>query len=370
MAPWSCFRDIFGEGAEHEGLGLLPTSEGYPDPSRDTLAAIGELSRAVESNPDAFEIYLALGNLFRSQGELERAVHLRGNLISKPGLENHLKARAFYELGRDYKRAGFMDRALEALGKAEKLADTDPIIRFELARLYAETGEMRRAADLYGELGHSLAQAHYLVRLAGERFSREDEQGGRELLDKALEVYPGAVEAWTELLLLDLQTASGEDIAERLRAALGEVSVDLRFVLLEMLLRFLDDGVGAPLDQRAAEHLLDVLREREPAALMEYYSGLISLRCGIRDEGLDRLERAVVLQPDFWPARLELLSLTLPEQGVGPVLREQLDFFLSTARAVKRYVCRVCGLRNPGVFYVCPRCQSWHSIGFRMRLSE
>ena len=86
-----------------------PEPEGQPPASRDTLAAIGELSRLVRDNPDLVEIYLALGNLYRAQGEIERAVHIRTSLMVRPGLEARVKARTLFELGRDYRRGG-LDR--------------------------------------------------------------------------------------------------------------------------------------------------------------------------------------------------------------------------------------------------------------------
>ncbi|MDY7001315.1 MAG: tetratricopeptide repeat protein, partial [Thermodesulfobacteriota bacterium] len=96
--------------------------EGYAPFSRDTMTAISELSRVAKNNPDAVEIYLALGNLYRSQGEIERAVQIRRNLIVRPRLDTKFKAKAWYELGLDYKRGGFVDRAVNAFEQAGKLS--------------------------------------------------------------------------------------------------------------------------------------------------------------------------------------------------------------------------------------------------------
>ena len=157
MSTWSWLKDVFGDTHDDEGSGLPWDDEGHAPPSRDTLAAIGELSRAVKANPDAVELYLALGNLYRAQGETERAVSIRSGLIERGDLPVDITAKVYFELGRDYKRAGFMDRALNALEQARDIAGNQPPIISELARLAAESGEYEAAADLYAMLGHAQA---------------------------------------------------------------------------------------------------------------------------------------------------------------------------------------------------------------------
>ena len=64
-----------------------------------------------EVTADTIETHLALGSLFRRRGEVERAIRVHQNIISKPDLEERQKTRALLELGEDYMRAGLFDRA-------------------------------------------------------------------------------------------------------------------------------------------------------------------------------------------------------------------------------------------------------------------
>ncbi|EPR30413.1 Tetratricopeptide repeat-containing protein [Alkalidesulfovibrio alkalitolerans DSM 16529] len=375
MPSWSWLRDLFGDKPDQGGLGLDLDQEGHAPPSRDTLAAIGELSRAVRNNPDAIEPYLALGNLYRAQGEIERAVELRANIIDRKGIPPALKAKALFELGRDYKRSGFMDRALGALEKARELVGNEPAILGEMARLAAETGEYAAAADLYARLGHPQAQAHYLVRLAVEGLAIQEVETGRQLISQALAVHPGSPEAWAETVILDLQAGFPPGSEERLAEALDAIEPGLRFVVLEMLLGSLPLGVFEPPDrafgpQGLAARLLRPLADHEPDVLLQYYGG--RLRQALGDEAGAEVwfERCVRLNPDFWPARLELLDRARHRTPPESSLDVQLEYFVSKAREVKRFACRVCGLKRDHVFYLCVRCQSWHSIGYRMRLTE
>jgi Predicted N-acetylglucosaminyl transferase len=67
--------------------------------------------RLAEYNRDTVETHLALGNLFRKRGEVDRAIRLHQHLVSRQGLSDEMKTVALLELGEDYMRAGLLDRA-------------------------------------------------------------------------------------------------------------------------------------------------------------------------------------------------------------------------------------------------------------------
>ncbi|EGJ51338.1 tetratricopeptide repeat protein [Desulfocurvibacter africanus] len=362
------------EPTKHPGEGQMP-------PSQDTLAAIGELSRVVKNNPDSVEIYLALGNLYRSQGEIERAVQIRNNLIVRPGLDKEFKIKALYELGRDYKRAGFVDRARAALEEAQALGGRNKLILSELARLAADGGDYEQAATLYSQLDHPQAEAHYLVQFARELFDKGVEAQGKKTLKKALRVYPGSLEAWLVQLTREYDAGDKDRLRKTLSDALAHVRPELSFILFEGLLSHatkgrLPDSANArtvSLSQTETELLVAVLNElesRHGEILLHYYGALILALNGRPQEASTWLERALLLDPTFWPARLDLLGLSLEEQNLSPLFHSQLEFFINKARSVKRFACGVCGLKQSQLFFVCARCGSWHSIVFRMLLTD
>ncbi len=348
--------------------------------ARDALSAIQELSRVVRNDPDAVEIYLALGNLYRLRGDIERAVQIRSSLIVRPGLDPQFKARALFELGRDYRRGGVMDRALAAFDEARALGADPQQITFELALLHADSGAFEEAAAQYARLGYRPAQAHYMVRHAEDldRCGRADE--AKALLTKAVKVYPGAVEAWRARLVMAARTGEWRRAGKLLREGLERVPASIRFLLLEGLLELEapapHNGAGngasstADFEEQRCATVLAAVEALEPDLLLQYYGALFLLRCGNREEAGNWLAKAMVLRPDFWAARLELLSLSMEQQHLSPVFRSQLEYFIEHARKVKRFVCGACGLRREHTFSVCPRCRSWHSATFRMSLQD
>ena len=73
--------------------------------------AIEIFIRVLEVNSDTVETHLALGNLFRRRGEVERAIRVHQNLIARPTLGKEQRSQALLEPGQDYFKAGLFDRA-------------------------------------------------------------------------------------------------------------------------------------------------------------------------------------------------------------------------------------------------------------------
>ncbi|OIQ48978.1 tetratricopeptide repeat protein [Pseudodesulfovibrio hydrargyri] len=379
---WNIFNRKKAQGALLDRVRM--SGNGESPPVQDTRAAIEELSKVVQNDPEAVEIYLALGSLYRSQGEIERAIQIRNSLIVRPGLDREFKARAWFELGRDFRRAGFLDRAEKAFHEARSLGQ-DPIsIHREMARLTAERGDFEKAAESYGQLDLPLPQAHYLVRLAKDRFAEGNVSQGNRALRHAIRAYPGSVEAWLEQMTQAYKAGNAGKVGDVLAQALERLAPELRFVLFEGLLLALDQAEKARVnsfgeetewsracpDEKVVEAVVPVIETQEPDVLLLYYGAMLLLRVEDTDNARSWCEKALMLNADFWQARLELFDLSRADQTLTPFFKEQLSFFLGRARRVRRFFCRHCGLKRDQVFFNCPRCHSWHSIAFRTDITE
>ena len=377
---WNPFRKDRKSAPQARRLDDLSDRRGDFQPFQDTKAAIDDLSQVVRNNSEVVEIYLALGSLYRSQGEIERAIQIRNNLIVRPGLDLRFKARAYFELGRDFRRAGFLDRAGNAFAKARELGGEPDPITLEEAKLAAQRGDFNAAGELYGRLGRDLAQAHYLVRTAQESFAAGDESQGNRLIRQAIKVYPASVEAWLERTLLAVNSAKPEEFGRVLAGGLQAVEPGLRFVLMEGLAEAamtragpscdLPDNQDHLLDPDLGQALVQAVESLSPDALLCYYAAKLLLLSGDNHTARSWFERTLLMEPEFWLARLELFGLSLRNEEVSTYLGEQLDYFLQLAHQVKRFVCNRCGLRRDRLFFQCPRCHSWHSIAFRAKMGQ
>ncbi len=376
----SLFKKIRSYWAKKQAATPLGVA-GHALSTQDTQAAIAELSSVVRNNPDTVEVYLALGNLYRSHGEIERAVQIRQSLIVRPGIDSKLAAKTWYELGKDFRRGGFLDRASDAFQKAVALGGKTPEIIYALAGVAAGAGDFEQAAKCYQDLKNPVAEAHYLVWLAKD-YEREKNYSAREkYLKKAAKVYPGSPELWLFYLESNITEGKWELLAKNAARALATVDKSLHFVLLQgMLEKACTDknDTTAPLLETPfqvhpplafSKALLPVLEKQDPDLLLYYYLSWM-LYSHEKEASKQWLLKALVLEPKFWPARLELLSLELAccrngkETELSQAFMTQLEFFIKRARNLSRFFCRNCGLKRRQLFFLCPRCNSWHSIKY------
>jgi len=381
VALWQNFKQSLRSFMGKEDDLFLTWNEGESASERDTLAAIRALNQEVRNDPDGIETYLALGNLYRARGDIERAIQIRNGLVVRPGLDNNFKARIYFELGLDYKRGGFIDRAFKAFEEAIAYGGPEDVIRQEIAMLYADSRNFGMAAKAYNKLGHKIAEAYYLARIAEELFSRKDYGESITFAKRAIRANAKSVEAW----LMRIKSASlhvqSKDLLKTLRHAFLNVEKENQFMLLEGLLAYIGEA-PENLPEEIAKNLTDwrkslagLIAEAIPVAentdpLLNYYKGMFLLQAEKSHEAGTYFEKAVIADPGFWAAHLEILSISFTHQNTSPMFSEQIEYFMTEGRKAKRFVCSSCGFSRYTLFFACPKCRSWHSALFRRELNS
>ncbi len=406
MSLWHSITNLL-HGRRHRFFLFLHEGESITD--RDTLAAINSLKEVVRGDPDAVGTYLALGNLYRARGDLERAIQIRNSIVVRSDIGDELKARAYFEMGLDYKRGGFMDRALAAFEHARRWGGPSDVIGHEVAMLYAASGGFQDAASAYGRLGHKVAEAYYLTCLSEEYLRQGNSGQALSAAKKALRASPASPEAWLARVIHASRQDNWKEVSKLYNLARNKIVPETRFLFMEGLLNEIDrsfaliDAEAAPQpvdeeitdpsaapenaptpagptpDERkaavAANWCKAILDGRKPAPedtdlLTNYYHGLLLMRAHRLEEAGLAFEKALIIDPEFWAARMERVAITLQNEPVTPYLREQISYFLSQGRQNNRFICKVCGLRQNTIFFACPKCRSWHSAIFRRSLKN
>lgn len=166
--------------------------------ARDHDTVIDELRNVVEENIEDVEPYFALGALFRSRGEHERAIRVHQALALRERDKRKVRQRAMYELGLDFRAAGMPRRATRAM---EEVLLEDPGheggLR-ALASLYEEQARFNEAAGLWQRLGRrrnedtSAREHHLLVAAAQAALARDDLESAKQLLKQAQKLMDSA----------------------------------------------------------------------------------------------------------------------------------------------------------------------------------
>jgi lipopolysaccharide assembly protein B len=333
--------------------------------SNDHDHAIEEFTKSVKINSDTIETYVALGNLYRSKGDIDRAIRIRRSIILRPGLDEKISLGALFDLGMDYRAGGFLNRALATFQKVLQKKPSDLKTLEMVERICEELGDWagafrarQRIAKITGkDFSHILA--HQLVE-SGKIHQRSGDftQAGT-LFEKALSEHEGCVDAY--LHLGDLHAAKGD-----LKKAVGTwrkiVHVAPQFAYLaygrlERAYRMIDDTepIEAFLKEVADSHC-DAF---SCLALARYRQAR-----GDVEGALAEVSRALDAAPTFWAARRLRGELLLEKGGDGDVLRDYTELIENLDIPYGKFQCSHCGFVNSSLEWQCPQCKFWDTISF------
>ena len=109
--------------------------------------AIEELTRAASIDDEALEVHMILGNLYREKGQVGKAITVHQSLLQRSRLSRVEHAYVLLCLGLDYKRGGFVDRALDAFNEVLRLDPKNEYALVNLQKLHEEQHQWTEAYD-------------------------------------------------------------------------------------------------------------------------------------------------------------------------------------------------------------------------------
>lgn len=348
--------------SRHYVLGLNFLVSGQVD------LAIEELSQAARVDADALEIHLILGNVYRERGQVAKAIQTHQALLQRPKLTRVEHAYVLLCMGLDFKRGGFVDRALDAFNGVLRLDPENQYALLYLQKLHAEQhqwvdayGFGRRLADISGS---ELPRRNQAVLAFLENAIGQDAlQAGR--LDEAARHFTAAMElepttAPAYLNLGDVRLRQ-QDLAAAVASwdRLIDVSPERAYLALDRLEK-LTSVQGAshlfeercrriiasnPQDWRAGLALGRFLAGRgQPVAALE----LLYQSLGHNPHGLS-------VHQTIWTTLLQVgLDRGLVQRYIEAA-REAV-FFLDP------HVCVKCHYRATELLWQCPHCHEWNSF--------
>jgi lipopolysaccharide biosynthesis regulator YciM len=173
------------------------------------------LVRAVRSDADGIESYLALARLYCIRGEIGRAIRVHQNLLLREDLDKEQRLTALADLGADFRQGGFEDRAIACYEDVILDDKRDLKSLRALVQLYAQTGRYSRAIEYSRRLTRLEGsergddEARLYAEMAKAQYAEGHHDDARRSTKKALRCDKRCVAAW--VLLGDLE-------AERSRA--------------------------------------------------------------------------------------------------------------------------------------------------------
>ncbi|RMH50188.1 MAG: heat-shock protein [Zetaproteobacteria bacterium] len=329
--------------------------------SDQTDRALQEMVQVARLRSDAIDVYMALGEMFRGNGEIGRAVRIHQNLLARPDITPGQELEAHYALGRDFHTGGLLDRALRQYDKALAIApDHLPSLEASL-RIREQGKEWLKAEELLCRIERIRgedARFHRAFLYAEEArrclHDEGDEAQARHFADRAIDLDQGCASARLVMLELLLRRDADWPEMEGVLRGLWQHCPHHAMEAVPLLLR----------QERHREEiesfLLAVWRARRDEGMM--LTWLEQLHEAGRDDDLRRLIGAVGFVPDSLRGDLRLLAL-----GCGAAGSDVPDGRL-VARArrwrqqVKDFCCSECGVEVREMRWQCPQCHQWGTM--------
>jgi len=339
--------------------GLNYLLDEQPDKAIDIFVKLAEV------DSETVETHLALGSLFRRRGEVDRAIRVHQNLVSRQNLGKEQRGYALFELGEDYMRAGLFDRAESLFGELVEMKLHRKRALQRLREIYQQEKDWERCLDVAERLGSLTGEpvrtesAHYHCELAEEALKQGRDEEARAHLTRAQKVDSNCARA----TMLQAGMAMSEGDPEAAAALYRQVARQGPEFLPEILPEYLDALRRSGKADRLSE-LKGLYRDFPSSPLMSVLADAIEA-----DEGETA---AITFLVEHLSRHADLAGLERLLRLYAPKLSDntQTHAACDAALAVLAYLrsrqpdhqCEHCGFVARRLHWQCPSCKYWGSI--------
>ncbi|MUI53775.1 lipopolysaccharide assembly protein LapB [Aliivibrio fischeri] len=327
--------------------------------------AVDHFIELLQVDSDTIDTHLALGNLFRRRGEVDRAIKIHQNLIARPNLTIDQRNIALQQLAKDYMVSGILDRAEKIFEQLLEEPDHREAALLQLVAIHQQTREWEQAIQFANSLVRmgrkklKLDIAHYYCELAMQELADENLNKAKQNLKKALSSDNQCVRASIMMAKLLMEEDNYKSALAHLESVLDQ---DIDFVsealplLAECyekldregaLLQFLKEAISKGAGASAELMLSNLIAKHEGVALAQGYMTKQLLKNPTM-KGFYRLMGYHTDEAEDGRAKASLTSL---QTLVGEQLKMKPN-----------YRCSKCGFSAHRLFWQCPSCKGWGVI--------
>lgn len=326
--------------------------------------AIEIFVKMLEVDSETIETHLALGNLFRRRGEVDRAIRIHQNLIARPALNKEYKAQALLELGIDYMRLGILDRAE---GLFTELVSSDMFTGQALEHLleiYQQEQEWDKAITVAERLqvitGERIEPviAQFYCELAILDMGNDNEKGVKDKLRRALNLDPQCVRA----SLIEARFAQKDHKPRAAIKAYRRVEKQDPSYLSEVIapMKICYHELGKP--DRYFDYLHEVYNTYGGITALSALTDVIAQDRG-EDEAIHFLSNELEKRPTVRGVS-HLITYAISKTD-GELHKNLATIRQLTERLLQEgpvYRCHNCGFNARHLHWHCPGCRNWNTV--------
>ena len=313
-----------------------------------------------EVNEDTVETHLALGSLFRRRGEVDRAIRLHQNIISKHSLNETQRMQALLELGEDYMRAGLFDRAEKLFSELTERESLAPSALRHLLDIYQQEKDWENALDIASKLEQAtddhmgVFMSHFCCELAESSLAQGKPEAARKFLRRGRRHDPENVRAYFISAGIAVHREQyGE--AMGIHEEIARLDPDYLPYLLE---DYFDSAEKCGRQEHARDKLEGWVKSGHGTSVVLKKAEFLE-----QDEGVEAAARFIVSELRERPSVRGLDRLMALKQAGGPGIESGEEVLHNITRELlasqSSYRCSNCGFSGHNHHWQCPSCKQW-----------
>ena len=326
--------------------------------------AIEVFIKMLEVDSDTVETHLALANLFRRRGEVDRAIRIHQNLIARPTLSEEQRSVALQELALDYMRSGLLDRAENLFKELANIGAYSLQANTQLLDIYQQEKDWesaiitaRRLQSITDDdLSPVIAQFH--CELAEQSTAHGNHREAREQIHRALNMDPGCVRA----SILEAETALADG---RVKAAIKyfkRIEKQDPAYLSEVVASIMDCYRELGKLDECRKYLHELVAQHGGFTPMLYLTRLIEETSG-KKEAISFISAELRQRPTVRGVdKLLEYVLDMAEGEIRENLQTIKDMTDKLQKDYSLYRCQQCGFDAKVLHWQCPSCKQWSTI--------
>ena len=305
--------------------------------------ALQDMVEVAKLRSESTEVYMALGEMFLSQGEIGRAVRIHQNILARPHVPQDLYIQAHFALAKDFQTGGLLDRALRHYQKvldvqSDHLDALRASLRIrELSHEWQEAESLLSRVERIQDTNVSLHRAYLWAEMSEQCLQKKDITQARQYAEQSLNISEHCTHAYLVMVTIELHEKNIPSVLANIHR-MQSMSADFLHLLVPILY------------PKYSELLMQCWQESHHHEL-----GLTWLERLAEEETRNPIENDIQLTPKYLRESLRLAALG--QEGDDPLIEHAKIW----RKQMKRYHCKYCGVDVVEMYWQCPQCHIWGS---------
>ncbi|MBL4774964.1 MAG: heat-shock protein [Mariprofundus sp.] len=316
--------------------------------------ALQEMVQVARLRSEAADVYMALGEMFRSRGEIGRAVRIHQNLLARPDLPQSIHLQAHVALAIDFQTGGLLDRALMQYQKALDIQSDHAVALEATLRIREQSSEWLLAEELLSRLervrdeSYGSHRAYLFSEVARQHFELGDFEAAGSDAARALELDAACAPARMVEIDLAMQQQNSVSAVAGVRSLWQQAREHFPLAIPSIL-------KNDEFYQTSGLNLLrDLWLESHDAELMLAWIESLAQTCSNIEA--QQLCDELGFSPHSLRQSLRLNAILGVDSDV------HTGFARQWRKTAKNYACEQCGVEVVEVRWQCPQCHSWGTL--------